>query len=150
MHIHSQNRKHIPFKGCFFLRSSGLVPVQRQKNVAFFDNSTIFLGHVRSVCRLSRRLMRDHFGRRAIFNKEFPMNPQTDSAGNTYFDVLSARITCVPHTWDNGKQGVRIQAYRNPGKSDALHPGAEIPVDNQAEAFQLMKSLTLAFTQLGI
>jgi hypothetical protein len=78
------------------------------------------------------------------------MNPQIDSSGNVYFDVLTARITCVPHTWDNGKPGIRIQSYRNPGKSDALHPGAEIPVENQAEAYQLIKAIMLVFGQNGL
>ena len=53
----------------------------------------------------------------------------------------------MPQTW-NGAHGVRIQAYK--GKGDALHPGAEIPVANQAEAYQLAKALVLAFNHLGL
>jgi len=78
------------------------------------------------------------------------MNPQIDSAGNTYFDVLNVRITCVPHTWDQGKSGIRIQAYRGASKGDALHPGPEIPVENQGQAYEFANGLFHAWTQLGI
>jgi hypothetical protein len=70
-----------------------------------------------------------------------------DGDGNTYFNALNVRITCIPQTC-YGPPGVRIQVYNGNGAS--LYPGPEIPVANQAEAYQLMQRLVLAFAQLGV
>jgi|WetSurMetagenome_2_1015567.scaffolds.fasta_scaffold19076_3 hypothetical protein len=60
------------------------------------------------------------------------MQGKVDSAGNTYFDVGNIRITAIPSTWDQGRPGLRVQAYK--GVGDALNPGAEIPVPDKKVA----------------
>ncbi len=76
------------------------------------------------------------------------MSVAKDSKGNEYVDVGNIRITAIPKTWDKGKPGVRIQAYK--GKGDALFQGAEIPIPDRQTAFELMKGMFKALERIGL
>jgi hypothetical protein len=76
------------------------------------------------------------------------MKPQTDSAGNTFYEVGNVRITCIKQTWDNGKPGLRIQTYKGAGR--ALHQGAEIPIPDAATAYEFVKAIMKVFELLGL
>ena len=71
-----------------------------------------------------------------------------DSSGKQYFDVENIRVTAVPQTWDDGKPGLRIQAYK--GKGDALLRGAEIPIPDAETAYKLIKAITKGLEQIGL
>ncbi len=66
------------------------------------------------------------------------MERDNNGKGNLYFDLVTARITYVERAkrpsekdWP-GSDVIRIQAYKNPSKSKALFPGAEIPINEDA------------------
>lgn len=76
------------------------------------------------------------------------MQAQTDSKGNTYFDVGNIRITSVEETW-SGDSGIRIQAYKS-GTSGALHQGAELPIPDKRTAYDFLKAIHHALEQNGL
>lgn len=70
-----------------------------------------------------------------------------DSSGNTFFDVGNIRVTALPDTWA-GKPGIRIQAYK--GQGDALFQGAELPIEDRAAAYDLIRALGHALEEAGV
>lgn len=73
------------------------------------------------------------------------MDIKIDSRGQKYIDVGNMRITYVEKTWD-GYPGLRFQAYREQN-SGSLHPGAEIPLSNVAEAYNLVAAVIRLFDE---
>jgi hypothetical protein len=76
------------------------------------------------------------------------MKTKRDSAGNTFFDVGNIRVTALESTWDAGKRGLRISAYK--GKGQALFQGAEIPVPDKQTAYDLIRAITDALESIGL
>ena len=69
-----------------------------------------------------------------------------DSTGNTYFNVRNVRITALRQTWDNENPGLRIQAYK--GEGSALFQGAEIPVRDKKDAYELIEAIVQALESI--
>lgn len=73
---------------------------------------------------------------------------KTDDAGNLYDDVSNVRITYVPSgkradakNWA-GQDVIRLQAYKtDPQQSQALHMGAELPIESTEVFIDLISTL---------
>jgi len=71
---------------------------------------------------------------------------KTDSAGNQFVDVDNVRLTYVkantrsPDANWSGHDVIRIQAYRG-GENNALHSGAEFPIESPTSIHHLIISL---------
>ena len=70
------------------------------------------------------------------------MEKKIDSSGNDYFDVGNISVSCIGKTWWGGS-GIRIQAYDSEGKK--VYPGPELPVPDEATAYQLIAAIVAAF-----
>ena len=66
---------------------------------------------------------------------------ELDGSGNSYVRVGNLRITLIhkANGWAGPEysQYLRIQAYKNPPQSEALHMGAEIPIAGLRDACHL-------------
>jgi uncharacterized protein (DUF427 family) len=70
-----------------------------------------------------------------------------DASRNAYIDLENIRITLVNKTdkptqkdWAGSIKYLRVQAYRNPSKSKALHRGAEFPLSDMTKILDFIKS----------
>ena len=70
-----------------------------------------------------------------------------DKSGNDYYEVGNIRITALENTWDDGKPGLRIQAYKGSGKS--LFQGAELPIPDKASAYDFIKEMMNALEKIN-
>ena len=73
----------------------------------------------------------------------------TDSAGNPYIDIDNVRITMVDKSnkpvskdWAGSGKYLRVQAYT--GKGNALHRGAEFPLDDIKKILDFINSVSEA------
>jgi hypothetical protein len=74
------------------------------------------------------------------------METKTDSKGNIYIEVGNLRISYIEQKnrsslkdWPNADV-LRIQAYR--GEGNALHQGAEYPVENEKSIYNLFEAFS--------
>jgi hypothetical protein len=74
------------------------------------------------------------------------LNIHLDSRNQPYIDVGNLRITRVQNRpedkdWADEQIYIRVQAYRDPARSEALHRGAEFPLPSPVEGRTLADAL---------
>lgn len=80
------------------------------------------------------------------------MTMQTDGSGQLYKDVGNIRVTYISSqardqskNW-SGQDVIRVNAYKtDPSVSQALHPGAELPIADAATFISLISALCAVY-----